>query len=201
MVESRREELESYVIHEAKGRGSFFNIFWMYYFNKYNVNEIDFSIFKHLIGLKREAFFNSLIIVSKNNYIENTTLKSLLDAYLETALTSNEQLFIMELYMLNHELFNNRILDIIGNDFNIYNDLMLSEFTKDIPKEVLDRIAIILTELDKNSQFKYLYNIMLFSDSVDSKLLVRFSTIFIDIINTLLQYGVEIEIEYLAKSH
>lgn len=199
MVEKRREELEYYVINKAKGRGSFFNIFWMYYFKKYNLNEIDFSIFNHFIGLKREAFLNSLIIVSKNNYIENTTLKLLLDAYLETDLTQNEQLFLLELYMLNQELFNSKILDIIGNDFNIYNDLMLSEFSKNLPEKVIDKIAIKLTELDKDHQFEYLYNIMLFSESIDSKLLTKFSTIFIDIVNTLLQDNVETDIEYLSQ--
>ena len=199
MVERRREELEHYVISEAKGRGSFFNIFWMYYFKKHDVNQIEFSIFNHLVGLKRETFLNSLIIVSKNHCIQNITLKSLLDIYLETDLTQNEQLSLLELYMLNQELYNSKILDIIGNKFSIYNDLMLSEFSKDIPEEILDIIASNLTKVDKNSQFEYLYNIMLFSNSIDSQLLAKFSTIFIDIVHTVVQDGVKTEIEYLAQ--
>jgi len=199
MVESRREELENYVIYEAKGRGSFFNIFWRYYFNKHNLEEIDFLCFIDLKGLKRETFLNSLLIVSKNNCIDNILLKSLLDAYLKTDLTMNEQLLILELFMLNKELFNSKILDIIDDNFNIYNDLMFSEFSKDIPIEVIDKIAIKLTQLDTNSQFEYLYNIMLFSESIDSKLLAKFSTIFIDIVNTLLENDNKTEIDYLAQ--
>lgn len=199
MVQKRREELEQYIVHESKGRGSFFNIFWQYYFDKYDLNEIDFSIFNHLVGLKREAFLNSLIIINKKNVTQNMTLKSLLDIYLETDLTSNEQLLLLELYMLNQELYNPKLLDVIDNNFEIYNNLMLSEFSKNIPEEVINKIAINLTELDKHSQFEYLYNIMLFSESIDSKLLTKFSTIFIDIVNTLLQDNVETSIEYLSQ--
>ena len=199
MVEEKREELENYVIHEAKGRGSFFNIFWRYYFDKYDLEEIDFLSFNHLRGLKRETFFNSLIIISKNNFIENSSLKQLLDAFLETDLTENEQLFLLELYMLNSHLYNSDLLNIIGDNMEIYNDLMLSEFSKELPEEMISSIATKLVGIDnKSRQFEYLYNMMLFSQSNNTELFKKLSRIFIDIVTTLID-SVEIEIEYLSE--
>jgi len=199
MVEEKREELENYVVYEAKGRGSFFNIFWRYYFDKYALEEIDFLSFNHLRGLKRETFFNSLIIISKNNFIKNSTLKQLLDAFLETDLTENEQLFLLELYMLNADLYNSDLLNIIGDNMEIYNDLMLSEFSKEIPEEMIASIATKLTELDKTSQFEYLYNIMLFSESNDTNLFKKFSTVFIDIVHILIENNLQKNIDYLEN--
>lgn len=198
LINSKKEEIENYVIEEVNGRGSFFNIFWRYYFNKYIFNDIDFVIFKKLKGLKRESFLNSLIIVTKNmESIENKTLKSLLDHYLKTELSSLEKLLILEIYIINSELFNQLIISIIGNEITIYNDLMLSEFSKDIPEQVLEAIIVNLIGLDISIQFDYIYNIMLFSENLSLKFLSRFSDIFIKAVNSIIGDNLESDIKYL----
>lgn len=200
MIQDKKEELESYIINDSLGRGSFFNIFWRYYFNKYEFTSIDFSLFNNLYGLKRESFLNSLIIILNGTEEENLTLKKLLDYYLSSKLTYLEKLLILEIYMIDNELFNSTIVNIIGDDIAIYNDLVLSEYSKVIPNEILDVIESKLGEFPDELQFDYLYNIMLYSEIEDISVLNKFSRFFINNVNTIINFNVETNIEYLNKS-
>ncbi|NOR56846.1 MAG: hypothetical protein GQ531_11670 [Sulfurovum sp.] len=202
MVQKKKEELEEYVIKESKGRGSFFNIFWKYYFDKYKFDEIDFSIFNSLEGLKRESFFNSLIILlNGKKEIKNNTLKVLLDSFISDNLSSLEKLLLLEIYMLDRSLYDSTIVALIGDEIGIYNDLMLSEFSKDIPDEILHILESKLADLEDNTRYDYLYNIILFSDIKNTETLNRFSRIFINTVNTNVRDDATFRVDYLAEEN
>jgi len=197
----KKEELESYIINQAKGRGSFFNIFWRYYFNKYNFSDIDFLIFKDMKKLKRESFFNSLLIIlNSDNSLSNSTLKSLLDLYLTTDLSNIEKLSILEIYSFNNSLFNEEIIALIGNDINIYNDFILSVFSKNIPVQILQAIEKNILELANDKRFDYLYNLFFYSENNTIEVIQKFSDIFVKSVNTILNSVVELNISYLDNN-
>lgn len=200
LVINKREELEEYIINQPIGRGSFFNIFWRYYFNKYSINTIDFSKFINLEGLKRECFLHSLTLAIRHlKNIQNDSLKKLLDGFLSTNISSLDKLMILEIYMINQSLFNETIINLIGDETSIYNDLILSSFPKELHPSILETIATNITELDQRTKFDYLYNIMLFAEHDDLNLLKRFSKIFLDTINTIVNSEPKITIEYLTQ--
>ena len=195
---AKKEELESYIINDAKGRGSFFNIFWRYYFDKYTFIDIDFSIFKNLKGLKRETFLNSLLIIlSSDEKLSNASLKLLLDFYLSTDLSNIEKLSILEIFSFKNDLFNESIIENIGNDMNIYNDFILSNFSKNIPSQMIQAIAKNIIELQKEQRFSYLYNIFFYSENNSIEIIQKFSDIFVSTINTILNGNTELLLAYL----
>ncbi|MFW2351885.1 reverse transcriptase domain-containing protein [Aliarcobacter butzleri] len=196
----KKQELESYIINQAKGRGSFFNIFWRYYFAKYNFSDINFSIFKNIRRLKRESFLNSLLIIlNSDNSLSNSSLKSLLDLYLTTDLSSIEKLSILEIYSINNDLFNEGIIVKIGNDINIYNDFILSAFSKNIPLQILQAIEKNILELPNNNRFDYLYNLFFYSENNTVEVIQKFSDIFVNSVNTILNSVIESKIPYLEN--
>lgn len=196
----KKQELESYIINQAKGRGSFFNIFWRYYFAKYNFSDINFSIFKNIRRLKRESFLNSLLIIlNSDNSVSNSSLKSLLDLYLTTDLSSIEKLSILEIYSFNNDLFNEEIIVKIGNDINIYNDFILSVFSKNIPVQILQAIEKNILELSNNNRFDYLYNLFFYSENNNVEVIQKFSDIFVNSVNTILNGIVKFKIPYLEN--
>lgn len=196
----KKQELESYIINQAKGRGSFFNIFWRYYFAKYNFSDINFSIFKNIRRLKRESFLNSLLIIlNSDNSLSNSSLKSLLDLYLTTDLSSIEKLSILEIYSFNNDLFNEEIIVKIGNDINIYNDFILSAFSKNIPLQILQAIEKNILELPNNNRFDYLYNLFFYSENNNIEVIQKFSDIFVNSVNTILNSVIEFKIPYLEN--
>jgi len=197
----KKEELESYIINQAKGRGSFFNIFWRYYFAKYNFSDIDFLIFKDMKKLKRESFLNSLLIIlNSNNLLANSSLKSLLDLYLTTDLSNIEKLTILEIYSFSNDLFNEEIIVKIGNDINIYNDFILSTFSKNIPVQILQAIEKNILELPKDERFDYLYNLFFYSENNTIEVIQKFSDIFVNSVNTILNSVIELKISYLDNN-
>lgn len=196
----KKGELESYIINQAKGRGSFFNIFWRYYFAKYNFSDIDFLIFKDMIKLKRESFLNSLLIIlNSDNLLSNSSLKSLLDLYLTTDLSNIEKLSILEIYSFNNDLFNEEIITLISNDINIYNDFILSAFSKNIPVPILQAIEKNVLELPNDKRFDYLYNLFFYSENNAIEIIQKFSDIFVNSVNTILNSVVEFKIPYLEN--
>lgn len=197
----KKEELESYIINQAKGRGSFFNIFWRYYFAKYNFLDIDFLIFKDMYKLKRESFLNSLLIVlNSDNSLLNSSLKSLLDLYLTTDLSNIEKLSILEIYSLNNDLFNEEIIVKIGNDIKIYNDFILSTFSKNIPAQIIHAIEKNILELPNDKQFDYLYNLFFYSENNTIEVVQKFSDIFVYTVDTILNGVIELKISYLNNN-
>lgn len=197
----KKEELESYIINQAKGRGSFFNIFWRYYFAKYNFTDIDFLIFKDMKKLKRESFLNSLLIIlNSDNSLTNNSLKLLIDFYLITDLSNIEKLSILEIYSFNNNLFNEEIIVKIGNDINIYNDFILSVFSKNIPMQILQAIEKNILELPNDKRFDYLYNLFFYSENNTVELIQKFSDIFVSSANTILNSVIEFKIPYLENN-
>lgn len=185
LIKKKKKQLEEYIITKSKGRGSFFNIFWKYYFEKYDINEINYDLFLEVAELKRISLLNRILIVLKKDNIDSIeNLKKLLDYYLTLELSKVEKLLILEIYLINDNLYNNFILDKIGNDFSIYNDVLQSEFSKKIPPEILRKMIEILLSIDENERITYLYNIILFSDNCEIIFLYKLSKIFVDTINT-----------------
>ncbi|RXJ98689.1 hypothetical protein CRV02_13135 [Arcobacter sp. CECT 8989] len=192
LIKNKKTELEAYIINMSKGRGSFFNIFWKYYFDRYKLNDINFNLLYDLKELKRITLLNRILIVLKNTDQDSLkNLKKLLDYYLTLELTKIEKLLILEIYVLDNTLYNNYILNKIGEDFSIYNDLMLSEFSKKLPPEVLDKITSILLSVDEKDRLDYLYNIMLFSENEETDLLYKLSKIFVDTIHSLIKNHID----------
>ena len=197
----KKEELESYIINQAKGRGSFFNIFWRYYFAKYNFSDIDFLIFKDMQKLKRESFLNSLLIIlNSDNSLSNNSQKSLLDLYLTTDLSNIEKLSILEIYSFNNNLFNKEIIVKIGKDIKIYNDFILSTFSKNIPVQILQAIEKNILELPNEKRFDYLYNLFFYSENNTIEVIQKFSDIFVNSVNTILNNVIELKISYLDNN-
>lgn len=197
----KKEELESYIINQAKGRGSFFNIFWRYYFAKYNFSDIDFLIFKDMYKLKRESFLNSLLIIlNSDNSLSNSSLKLLLDLYLTTDLSNIEKLSILEIYSFNNDLFNEEIIVKIGNDIKIYNDFILSTFSKNIPVQIIQAIEKNILELSNDKRFDYLYNLFFYSDNNTIEVIQNFSDIFVNSVNTILNSVIEFKMPYLENN-
>lgn len=197
----KKEELESYIINQAKGRGSFFNIFWRYYFAKYNFSDIDFLIFKDMKKLKRESLLNSLLIILNSDYsLTNSSLKSLLDFYLITDLSNIEKLSILEIYSFNNSLFNEEIITLIGHDINIYNDFILSVFSKNIPVQILQAIEKNILELSNDKRFDYLYNLFFYSENNTIEVIQKFSDIFVSSVNTILNNAIELKVSYLDNN-
>lgn len=197
----KKEELESYIINQAKGRGSFFNIFWRYYFAKYNFSDIDFLIFQDMHKLKRESFLNSLLIIlNSDNSLSNSSLKLLLDLYLTTDLSNIEKLSILEIYSFNNDLFNEEIIVKIGNDIKIYNDFILSTFSKNIPVQIIQAIEKNILELSNDKRFDYLYNLFFYSDNNAIEVIQNFSDIFVYSVNTILNSVIEFKIPYLENN-
>ena len=197
----KKQELESYIINKAKGRGSFFNIFWRYYFAKYNFSDIDFLIFKNLKKLKRESFLNSLLIIlNSDNLLTNSSLKSLLDLYLTTDLSNIEKLSILEIYSFNNSLFNKEIIAKIDNNIDIYNDFILSTFSKNISVQVLQAIEKNILELPNDKRFDYLYNLFFYSENNKIEVIQKFSDIFVSSVNTILNNAIELKVSYLDNN-
>lgn len=197
----KKEELEEYIINDAKGRGSFFNIFWKYYFNKYDFESINFDLFKNLTKLKRECFLNSLLIVlNSNNLLSNETLKALLDFYITTSLSNIEKLSLLEIYSIDDKLFNEMILKKVGIDIEIYNDLILSHFSKKIPLPIIEAIEKSFLEQSHEKQFNYLYNLLFYSENDDTSIIQKFSKIFIETVNTILNGNTKRVLPYLDNN-
>jgi len=200
-IVEKKEELEEYVINKAKGRGSFFNIFWRYYFHKHNFKSINFDLFENLTKLKRESFLNSLLIVlNSNSSLSNETLKALLDFYLTTSLSNIEKLSLLEIYSINNKLFNELLLKLVGTDIEIYNDLILSHFSKKIPLPIIEAIEKSFLEQSYERQFNYLYNLFFYSENDEVSIIQKFSNIFVATVNTILNGNTKMTLPYLGNN-
>lgn len=200
-IVEKKAELEEYIINDAKGRGSFFNIFWRYYFDKYDFESINFDLFKNLTKLKRESFLNSLLIVlNSNSSLSNDTLKTLLDFYLTTTLSNIEKLSLLEIYCIDDKLFNRIILELVGVEIEIYNNLILSHFSKKIPLPIIEAIEKSFLEQSYERQFNYLYNLFFYSENDEILIIQKFSNIFVEIVNTILNGNIEMALPYLDNN-
>ncbi len=201
IVNDEKNLLEPYIIKEAKGRGTFFNIFWTYYFNKYEFETIDFFIFNELYGLKRETFLNSIIMVLKSlDIVFIQKLKDLLDFFiLKTEVSRLEKLLLMEIYVLNNGYFEATIIKLVNDDIDLYDNLFMSDFKKGvIPSEILKEVLKNLPEHSEEKQFDYLFNILLLSDMNDKSTLRIFSKYFIDLVTTIISQDTRTNIDYLS---
>jgi hypothetical protein len=82
----------------------------------------------------------------------------------------------------------------------IYNDFILSTFSKNIPTQILQAIEKNILELPNNQQFDYLYNLFFFSENNTIKIIQKFSDIFVNLINTILNNIIEFEISYFKSN-
>lgn len=199
-VVNKRKELEDYVIGKSINRGSFYRVFWHYYFSN-NTDLSHSDDLKQLTGLKRESFLNSLIaFLYKNDSLNINILKEILDKYLETELTEIEKLSLFEVYLIKNCLYNEKIVNLVNDDLNIYNDLLMSKNSKEIPEQLIKKInSLIIATTDNDKKFEYIFNIIMYSRNNQIKLYEVLSSIFINTTNTLID--TKGTIDYLEKTN